>query len=308
MGKIQISNRKESSKSGIRLGIIKQEISAWILIVPTLIILFFWSVRPIFTGVLYSFFDMKGYELTNWIGLDNYKIILSDTMFVPTLINTIKYVVWSLLLGYIPPLFVALMLNEMVHGQGFFKVTIYFPVMVSAIATAMIWNYLYQPDANGLLNMLLAKVGVEPQVWLQNKNYTIPLIIVSSTWQGFGGTMVMYLAALQGINQELYEAAFIDGASYFRRIWNITLPSIKNILLLFGVRQMIGVFQIMAEPLAMTGGGPDGASMSLGLWSYSNAFVYFKPQLSLAIGVIMFVILMILTFFYFKLQNNLDTE
>ncbi|MEG2583893.1 MAG: sugar ABC transporter permease, partial [Oscillospiraceae bacterium] len=142
--------------------------------------------------------------------------------------------------------------------------------------------------------------------WLQDKNLTIPLIITSMTWRGCGATMIMYLATLQGVNQELYEAATIDGAGFFVKLRYITFPYISPIMALLLVRQIIGVFQVMVEPMTMTGGGPNNASVSLGLQGYNYAFVYFQPERALALGVITFVILMGVTAYYFKINKKLE--
>ena len=283
-----------------------KDVGAWLLMVPTLIILYFWVLRPIVIGIMQSFYKMQGFEPQYWTGLENYKAVLSDTRFFQILTNTCKYVFWGIVIGYLPPVIVAIMINEMIHLKGFFKFSMYLPCMVSGVACSLIWYYIYLPDGTGLLNTVLNHLGLPMLTWLQNEAMTIPLIIISSTWRGFGGTMLMYLAALQGINRELYEAAVIDGSGFFRRIFNITIPQIRGVMLLFVIRQMIGVFQIFTEPMTMTGGGPNNASMSMGLWSYNNAFIYYNTGHSLAISVIMFMILIVLTVVYFTAQKKFD--
>lgn len=292
----------------LRKGFILRDMAAWALMIPTILILYFWTIRPLITGIIYSFFRLQGFEVMSFAGLDNYRDILGDTRFAQILYNTFQYVFWSLILGYIPPVIIAVLLNEMVHAKGFFRFSIYFPCMISSIATSLIWYYLYLPDASGLFNRVLISMGMSKFDWLQNENAVIPLIVLSTTWKGFGGTMLMYLASLQGVNQELYEAALVDGAGLMRRFWTVTFPHIRSIMLLFFVKQIIGVFQILAEPMAMTGGGPNNASMSMGLWSYNNGFVYFNTGHSLTISVVMFIILMVLTFFYFILQKKVAAD
>ncbi|MEG2583649.1 MAG: sugar ABC transporter permease, partial [Oscillospiraceae bacterium] len=168
--------------------------------------------------------------------------------------------------------------------------------------------FIYQPGEGGLLNMLLGKFGIPPNTWLQNSKQTIPLIVASMTWKGFGATTVMYYAALQGVNQELYEAAKIDGAGTLRRIWNIAISQIYPIMMLFLVKQVIGIFQVMIEPMTMTGGGPNKASMSLALQGYNYAFQYFQPQKALALGVVTFLFLLVLTVLYFKVDKKLESN
>ena len=179
-------------------------------------------------------------------------------------------------------------------------------MIVPTVATTLIWYFLYLPGDDGILNMMLRAVGLPNSEWLQNQSMTIPLIIVSMTWRGCGSSMIMYLATLQGVNQELYEAAHIDGAGFFVKLRYITLPYLAPITMLLLVRQIISIFQIMVEPMAMTGGGPNNASLSLGLQSYNYAFVFFQPERALSLGVITFLILMVVTVFYFKLNKSLE--
>jgi len=165
---------------------------------------------------------------------------------------------------------------------------------------------MYYPSESGMLNTLLSLFGTEPSTWLQNSAWTIPLIILSLTWKGFGGTTIIYLASVQGISNELYEAAKIDGAGGFRRVWSIMVPQMFPVMALYFVKQIIGVFQIMQEPLLMTGGGPNNASLSLALQSYNYAFLYFQPQNALALGTITFMILIGLTIVYFAMNKKFE--
>ena len=278
--------------------------SAWLLMLPGLILLYFIMWRPIGMGVFLSFFSPKGYEIQQFVGIDNYIKIISDTLFLQTLINTCGYVFWSLIIGFLPPILLAVMINEMAHAQGLFKFSVYFPSIVPTMAASLMWYFMYQPGDSGLLNILLGMVGLEPQEWLQNARMTIPLIIVSMTWKSCGGTMLLYLAALQSVSQELYEAAKIDGAGILRRLWHIAVPQIAPVTLLFFIRQIIGVFQVMVEPLAMTGGGPNNASISLALQGYNYAFMFFQTDKALALGVVTFFFLIGLTFVYFSVEKK----
>ncbi len=279
----------------------KRNLGGWILFLPFLICITYTLWMPTVQGIIWSFFDMQGYTPTGFAGLKNYRIILKDTGFLRTLLNTLLYVFWSLIIGYWVPFVLAVMLNEVLRGKSFFRFAMYLPSMAPGIAISMLWYYMYYPNGSGLLNMLLGWFGIEPQVWLQNANMTIPLILISSTWKSMGGTLLLYLAALQGVNRELYEAALMDGAGIWKRIRYVMLPEVSGILLLNLVRQIISVFQIMD-------GGPNNASMSLGLLAYRNAFQYFKIGNALAVNVIMFLLLVVLTLFYFKLEKKINAE
>lgn len=277
---------------------IRQDIGSWILLVPSLLLFILVLWEPLLSGLVLSFFKTVGYEATEFIGFENYKDIITNSEFLAALRNTFAYTGWSLLIGFIFPLLVAVMLNEMVHIKAFYRFTFYFPSMIPGMATALLWYFIFDPGEGGVLNMLLIRLGLEPSQWLQNPALSIPLIVLTMTWRGFGSSMLIYLAALQGIDQNLYEAAQVDGAGFFRKIWHIQLPQLKNLVLLMLIRQIIGVFQVMQEPLAMTAGGPNNASISLMLESYYYGFRYFKAGHSMAVGAITFVILAILTVIY----------
>ena len=295
--------RKLKIRRGIG-SIFRQNITAWILLLPSLLLFYFLVWRPIGTGLVFSFFKLKNYVPIEFVGFKNYHDVVTDMLFIKTLVNSAKYVLWSFVIGFLPPIIFAVILNEIVHMNAFLKFSIYFPQIVPAVAAALIWYFLYLPGDGGVLNIILQKIGLPQQQWLQNSKQTIPLIIVMMTWQGCGGSMILYLASLQGINQELYEAAKIDGANIPTRFANVTLPAIFPIILLQFVRQIIGVFQVMIEPMTMTGGGPNNASISLNLQGFNYAFKNFQPERSLALGVITFLILMVVTCFYFKMQKK----
>ncbi len=286
------------------ISFLRQDFSAWLLIIPSILLFFFVIWRPIFIGFIYSFFKLRGFSPVKFVGLKNYIDVMSDTNFITVLLNSAKYVFWAVIIGFPMPFIIALMLNEMVHFKGLFKISVYLPVVVPAIATYMIWYYLYLPGNSGVLNLILSKIGIPAQEWLQDKNKVIPLLIITSTWHGFGSQTLVYLAGLQGINTELYEACKIDGGGFFTRIRVVVFPFMRGTLLLLLIRLMIQIFQILEMPLVMTSGGPNGASLSMGLQSYKYAFEYGQMDKSMAMGVITFLILICLTFIYAKAEKN----
>ena len=304
MLKKQTTSKKAAQKK--LGGIFARNISGWLLILPSVLLFLLLVWRPIIIGIDYSFYKLQGFTRVEFVGLKNFIDVLTDTNFLQTFKNTLAYVFWSLVIGFPLPFICAVMLNELIHGQGFFKVTTYLPVVIPAIATSLIWKMIYMDGSGGLLNMIRYFFGLEPTMWLSNKKLVIPLIVISCTWNGFGSTLIMYLATFQSVNQELYEAARLDGAGFFSRIIHVLFPHTRGMLLLMVIRQIIGIFQIAEQPLAMTGGGPNGASLSLGLTNYFYAFKYGQYDKSLALGVITFLMLLVLTVIYFKLDNRVD--
>lgn len=295
-------NKKSASRR------IRTNLSAWLIMLPAVILLYILVWRPTVMGIVYSFCNMRGYNVEGFNGIKNYVQVITHTQFLPMLWNTVQYVLWSLVIGFLPPLFIAIMLNEVIHFRNGFRTLIYLPVVIPGIAAMLMWYFIYYPDETGLLNILLGKMGISPMGWLNNPRFAIIGIIIYSTWKNFGGAMLLYYAALQGVSTERYEAALIDGAGPFKRFWNVSRPAIEGLLLLQLVQQIISVFQTLEQPLAMTGGGPNGASMTLSLQLYNYGFRSGGRGTgqAMALGVVIFVILLIFTLFYFYLNKKVE--
>ncbi len=302
-----ITNMKASRKLNRRKKT-TEDIKAWLLMLPAVFIIYTLIWRPTVLGGAYSFFNMQGYTVGNFCGLKNYIQVISHTQFVPMLINTLWYVFWSFVIGFIPPIVIAVMLQEIVHFKSGFRALIYLPALIPGISAMLIWYFIYYPDQTGLLNMFLAKFNIAPYAWLNDSRFTIIGIIIYMTWKGFPGTMLLYYAALQGVSAELYEVALIDGASAWKRFWNVTRPALAGLIILNMVQQIIGIFQTMDVPLAMTGGGPNGASMTLSLQLYNYGFRSGGRGTgqAMALGVIIFLILIVFTLVYFWLNKRVE--
>ncbi len=287
---------------------IKTTLGAWLLLVPAIVVLYLMIWRPSVMGIVWSFFKMKGYTPQEFVGFDNYVKVISDTQFLPVLWNTVQYVFWSFVIGFIPPLLVAFFLNEIVHLRNALRTTIYLPAILPGITILLLWYFIYYPADTGLLNMILVKLGFEPYIWLNDARFTILYIIFQMTWAGFPATMFLYYTTIQGIDETLYEAATIDGAGPWRRFIHVSLPQISGLLILNVVRQIISVFQVMQAPMVMTGGGPNGASTSVGYQLYQYGFVQGRVGQALALGTITFTILIIATCFYFYLNKKVESN
>lgn len=286
----------------------KNNLSAWIFLIPAVVIVYLMVWRPTVVGCVWSFFKMKGYSPDGFIGFRNYIEVIKDTQFPILVRNTLAYVGWSLIIGYLPPIIFAVMLNEMVHFKSGFKIISYLPAVIPGVAAMLMWYFIYYPGDSGLLNMLLHKLGMNNYTWLNDQKFVILWIIVSKTWMGFAATMLLYYAALQGIPSDMYEVAIIEGAGVFRRFWHVSLPQMSGVMLLTLVSQIISVFQVLEEPLVMTQGGPNNASASLGYQMYRYGFVTGKAGHAMALGTITFILLMILTCFYFYLNRKVENS
>lgn len=291
----------ERTRKHQRRGI--QNLSGWLMMLPGLLLFVFFVWEPLLESIRLSLFHAQGMRLIKFVGLDNYITVLNHPDFLAAIRNTFLYTLWSLLIGFFVPMVLAVLINEIRRGQSFFKIGIYLPSIVPGMAMVFMWGFILRPGSTGILNILLNYVGVEPQPWLTNPNWTIPLIIIILTWKGAGATTLLYIAGLQGIDPELYEAAIIDGAGILKRIRHITMPQIYNLARTLLVLQIIAVFQILYEPLVLTNGGPNNASISIMQLVFKYAFEKYDYPKAAAVSVIVSIILVILTGLYSKLNK-----
>lgn len=284
--------------------LIKKNWGGWLLMLPSVLLFGFFVWIPLFQNVLLSFFKTVGFERKEFLGFANYVRVFQDPIFLKALINTFLYGVWSIAIGFLIPILLGLLMSEVVHCKSIFRIGLYFPSIVSGIAVAIMWSYLFDPNPGAVLNTLFQMFGKGPYTYLDNGVTTIPLIVLTMTWRGCGSTALIYLSALQNVDNSLYEAARMDGAKSIHRIRYVTLPHIAPTIRMLLILQIISVFQVFYEPLVMTkGGGPNGASVSLLLLSYQYAFQSFDASASAAVGVILSFIIIVLTLIYFKLSR-----
>jgi multiple sugar transport system permease protein len=284
-----------------------RDVSGWLIMAPALALFAFFVWAPLLESVRLSLFTAKGIRLIEFAGLANYRSVLNHPDFKAALANTFLYTFWSLAIGFWVPILLALLIGETTRGKGFFRLSSYFPNIVPGLATILMWGFLLKPGKTGVLNMLLSHLSVGPFTWLNNKALVIPMIVSVMTWKAAGSTALIYMAGLASIDQELYEAAAIDGAGVFSRLRRITLPAIMSLGATLLILQIIAVFQILYEPLVMTNGGPNNASISLMQLVYKYAFEKFDYPRASAVSVIVSLILMVLTVVYNRI-NKLKGE
>jgi multiple sugar transport system permease protein len=287
--------------------IFKKNISGWLLMLLPFILFAFFVWEPLLESVRLSLYRANGIRLVEFVGLKNYQDVYHHPDFFPALRNTFIYIFWSLVIGFLVPIFLAVLVNE-VRGwkKSFIRTSIYIPNVIPGLAMVLLWGFIFRPGETGILNILLGKVGIGPQPWLTKPSWTIILIIITLTWKAAGATTLLYIAGLQGIDPELYEAAIMDGASIFKRLQYITLPCIYNLARTMLILQIISVFQVLYEPLVMTNGGPNNASLSVMQMVFRFAFERFDYPKAAAVSVIISIILMALTVAYFKIVKRQD--
>jgi len=250
-------------------------------VLPALVLLGAFFVLPVVAGLLLSLTDFDLYAIADpgtarFVGLGNFATVLADPAFWRAFTNTLPFVVVGVPLSLVVSLAAALLLDHRrARLRGLFRTVYFVPVVTTLVSVAIVWRYLYHPHY-GLLNHALGLVGLGPVDWLGDPRFAMPAIIILAVWKNFGYNMLIFLAGLQTIPDELYEAASIDGAGAWRRFRHITLPGLAPTALFVGVTTLIGFFQLFAEPYVMTQGGPLGATRSLVLVMYEEGFRWWR--------------------------------
>ncbi|HHW05884.1 MAG TPA: sugar ABC transporter permease [Methanothermobacter sp.] len=260
------------------------------------------TAGPIIASFLLSFTNWDLIRPAEWIGFGNYNMLLEDPLFWQSLKVTSIYALFSVPLGILGGLAIAVLMNQKIKGLSVFRTIYYLPAVVSGVAVSLLWSWIFNPDF-GVLNYLLSLIGINGPGWIYDEKWALPSLIIMSLW-GVGGGMVIYLAGLQGVPTELYEAAIIDGASSWRRFWSITIPMISPVIFFQLIMGIIGSFQIFTQAYIMTGGGPNNATLFYVLYLYRNAFQWFKMGYASALAWVLFIVILILTIIQFKLANR----
>jgi len=282
----------------------KKDLIGWLIMLPTLVLFAFYVWEPLLENVRLSLYSSKRYQIQEFVGLSNYIKVLKDPDVWDALPNTVSYTIWSLIIGFMVPIILAIIISETVHFKSFFRVGVYFPNIVPGLATVWIWNYFFNPGKTGVLNILIGKLGMAPSQWLNMRGWTIPLIVITMTWKSAGATALIYMANISGISPDLYEAATIDGAGVWQRIKNITLPSVFSLGKTLLILQIISVFQILYEPMVLKNGGPNNASLSIMMVIYRYAFRDFRFSEAAALSVLVCIILIVLAGVYMKMTKK----
>ena len=289
-------------------GRIRKDLVAWALMAPSLILFAFFVWVPLLDTVRMSFYSVKGTTLVDFVGLENYKKLLIQPAYQIAWGNTVKYTICSLLVGLCVPVIIAALITEAAHFRGFFRIATYYPNVIPSIAAVMIFTFFFGTGNSGVLNILLSKIGVGPVNFLTDEKWVIFWIVVAMTWKAAGSTALVYMSSISGISPELYEAATIDGAKPLQRFFSITIPTILRTGKTMLILQILAVFQILYEPMMMTSGGPNNASISIMELVYELAFTQMKMSQAAALSVEVCVVLIFLTVIYFAVTKSADKD
>jgi multiple sugar transport system permease protein len=287
----------------------RQRTAGWAFLTPALVLIAVFFFVPILAGLVMSFTDFDLYaigapETIRFLGLRNYRQVLGDSEFWHALRNTAFFVAVGGPLSVLASLVAALLVNaKLARWKGFFRTVYFMPVVTTMVAVAIVWRYLLHPRY-GLLNAGLGHLGLPAVDWLGDPHWAMPAIILLAVWKNFGYNMLIFIAGLQSIPEELYEAAELDGAGSTARFWHVTMPSLGPTFLFVGVMTMIGQFQIFAEPYVMTQGGPLRSTVTVVLLMYEQGFRWWRMGLATSMAFVLFLITLLATGLQLKLQGG----
>ncbi|NLP83275.1 sugar ABC transporter permease [Microbacterium sp. CFH 90308] len=282
-----------------------------VFLIPLLFSFVLFSWKPIVDAAVMAFQQTNLIAPAEWVGLENFATVLNDPLLGTAVMNTLWFALLALLLGYPIPLVVAVLMSEVRRGRGLYSALAYLPVIVPPVVGALLWKFFYDASPNGVFNTIIGWFGVGPLPWLQDPSTAMPSIVLFATWSAAGGTVIIYLAALIGVAPELYDAAEVDGAGVWRKVWHVTIPQLRGVLLVTFILQIIGTAQVFLEPFLLTAGGPANSTMTVLMLIYKYAF-----QNSLggdygaatALSIMLAVVLAVFSAVYFRLTKSWSTS
>jgi multiple sugar transport system permease protein len=295
---------------GLRL---RPHLTGWLFALPFLAIFAVFLAIPIVASFVLSFTgfgiaNLRDWFSAEWVGFDNYSQLVDDERFRKAARNTAVFVVFGVPLTIALGLLAAVGVNQALGRLvPFFRAGYYLPVVTSIVAIAVIWRYLLHPDY-GLVNGALDAIGIDGPNWLGQRSTALPSIIALGVWRSLGFDMVIFLAALQGINPALYEAARVDGAGPVQIFFRITLPLLKPVILFLTVITSAGYLQLFEEPFVMTGGGPLDSTLSVAMYVYDQGFRFLNLGYASAVSYALFVAIVALAFIQFRLLRSDVTQ
>ncbi|HHY98227.1 MAG TPA: sugar ABC transporter permease [Firmicutes bacterium] len=276
----------------------REHIDGWIFALPWLLGFAIWTLGPMIASLIFAFTDYDMVTPPRWIGMGNLRELIRDPLIVHSLKVTTLYAVASVPLNICLGLILAMLLNSKIRGLRWYRTGYYLPSVLSGVAAALLWRWIFSPDF-GLFNLVLSWFGIKGPAWLADERWALPALVIMSLW-GVGGGMIIYLAGLQGIPTELYEAAEVDGAGLLAKTFHVTIPMMSPVIFYQLVMGVIGSLQVFTQGYIITAGGPHNATLFYMLHLYRNAFEYFRMGYASVMAWVLFFYILILTLFVFK--------
>jgi multiple sugar transport system permease protein len=285
----------------------REALWALFFLAPSLLgfLVFYWL--PILAGLLLGFFEWDLLSDPEWAGTANFQRLFTDTGLRQALLNTLYFTIVTVPVGMVMALIIALALNQRMRGTKWYRTAYFMPVVATVVASALVWKWMFLP-VYGLINNILAFLHLPQPQWLSSPEWAMPAIIIFSIWLRLGYNIVLFLAGLQAIPRDLYEAASVDGASSWAQFWHVTLPLLSPTTFLILILSLISSFQVFDQVLVMTGqsqpGGPRGAAITMVFYIYTNAFRLSRMGYASAVAMVLFLIIFVITIVQLRLQRR----
>ncbi|MBD0734467.1 carbohydrate ABC transporter permease [Streptomyces sp. CBMA29] len=284
---------------------VRHNVQAYGFLIGAVLCFGFFSWYPMVREFIMSFQKTKR-GVTTWVGFDNLKQVYHDPYFWTAWRNTLQFTVYALVIGFIVPFFVAILLNELRHAQAYLRILVYLPVMLPPVAGVLLFKYFYNPEY-GLFNHILKTLHLPTSAWLDSSHTAMISVVIAATWMSMGSATLIYLAALQNIPGELYEAADLDGAGLFSKIWHVTIPQTRMVLSLMLLLQIVATMQEFTNVYLLTGGnGPENSTTTVVYMVYQYAFRYNNFGSAAALGLFLLLVLAGFSGVYARLSRNSD--
>ena len=280
-----------------------ESFTAYLFLLIPIFILFFIKIYPVFYNIFLSFTNYDLFSPLEFVGLKNYRDVFSQDVNLKAIRNTVLFAVGAVPIGTSLALVVAGLLNQPIRGRILFRFLFYLPVITSVVVSAMIWRWIYSPQF-GLLNFALGFFGIPPQSWLNDPKLALPSLVVITIWGALGGHMIIFLAALQDIPNELREAAAIDGAKGWQTFLYVIIPLLRPVILFVVVTYSIGIFRNFGLIFLLTQGGPQNTTNTLVWEVYQNAFGYLRFGRASALAMVLLFTILVITFLNFRLLRE----
>jgi ABC-type sugar transport system permease subunit len=281
----------------------KYELSGYLFIAPFYATFIYFVVIPVINGFINSFTNYDLYKTKDFVGLKNFYDLLTDEIFLTSIVNTAKYAVLYIVPTMAIGLLVALALDRPFKGFNLLRVGFYIPNVISMVAASMIWLWIFEPSV-GILNQILRLLGQEPRQWLRDPNLAMYCMVAISIWKSLGYCMIIYLAGLKSIPAYLYEAAMIDGAGGLHKFFHITLPLLQPTLFFLFVTSCIASFNVFEQVNVLTNGGPMNTTTTIVHQIYTRAFTEFRMGYASAMAMVLLLIVSLITLGNFKFGNQ----
>ena len=285
-------------------------LSTLVFLLPLLFVFGAFSWYPIVRTVVMSLQHTNLVQSPTWVGLHNFTAVIHDPLLPTAVKNTAEFAGLALVFGYPLPLVAAVLMSEVRKRRGLYAALVYLPVVIPPVVAVLLWKTFYDAGSTGVFNTILGWAHLGPYPWLQSQSTALPSLVLESTWANAGGTVIIYLAALTSVNPELYEAAAVDGAGILRKVWHVTLPQLRGVLLVTMILQIIATAQVFLEPYLFTSGGPANSTLTVLLLIYNYAFGnslggdYGKAT---ALSLMLAVFLALLSWIYLRATRSWST-